>query len=312
MPFQHLLRAIASQPWAMSQHGLDTMLGVISFRLQNGQPLTPDQIEARLNGRRERQVQESAGNIAVIPVRGVISNRMNMLDDISEMGASAESIEKQVRAAYNDESVKAIVLDMNTPGGAVGGTPELANTLRSLRGGKKPIVTQVNDLAASAGYWIASATDEIVAVPSAQIGSIGVISVHQQISQMLESEGITTTIIKSSEYKGEGNPYEPLSEEAIANLTDMITKYDDMFTQAVAEGRGVDAAKVRTEYGQGRTMIAEQARKIGMIDRVATMRETLERLGAKFDDQPRTRASRPQRSITSMRKRLELEAEKAE
>jgi len=312
MPFQHLLRAIASQPWAMSQSGLDTMMGVISYRLTNGAPLSPDQVEAKLNGRRERQAQETAGNIAVIPVRGVISNRMNMLDDISQMGASAENIEKQIRAAYQDESVKAIVLDMNTPGGSVGGTPELANTIRSMRGGKKPIIAQVNDMAASAGYWIASATDEIVAVPSAQIGSIGVITVHEQMAKMMEDEGVVATVIASSKYKGEGNPFEPLSDETREHLESVVMDYDDMFTQAVAEGRGVDAAKVRSDYGQGRTMIAEQARKAGMIDRVATMRETLERLGADFGGgNERTRANRPSRSVTSLRKRLELEAEKA-
>lgn len=308
MPLNHLLRAIASQPWAMSQQGLDTMIGVLSYRMRNGGPLSAEQVEARLNGRQERNVRESAGNIAVIPIRGVISNRINMLADVSQMGTSAEKIERDIRAAYADEAIKAIVIDMDTPGGSAAGTPELGDTLRSMRGGKKPIITQVNALSASAGYWIASNTDEIVAVPSAQIGSIGVITIHKQIAQMMENEGIVATIIASSKYKAEGNPYEPLSEEALQHLTDMVNQYDDMFIKAVAEGRGTSTARVRGDFGQGRTLLAAEAKKLGMIDRVGTMRETLERLGATYTDSPRNRASSPQRSLSVQRKRLELEA----
>lgn len=308
----HLLRAIAAMPWAMSQDGLDLMIGVLAYRLQNGGPLSAQQVETRINGRREKRVRESAGNIAVIPVRGIIANRMGMVTDISKPeSASAEKIERDIRAAYADDSIKAIVLDMDTPGGSAAGTPELGATLQSLRGGPKPIVAQVNALSASAGYWIASSVDEIVAVPSAQIGSIGVITVHKQIAKMMEDEGIVATIIASSKFKGEANPYEPLSEEALEYLQGMVNQYDDMFVKAVAEGRGVSTNQVREDFGQGRTMLAAEAKRLGMIDRVGTMRETLERLGAKFNDSPsRTRASSPQRSLSVRRKRLQLEAAK--
>lgn len=313
MAHNRLLRAIAAQPWAMSADYVDAMLGVLEFRLQNGK-LTAEQVDARLNGRREKAVAQSAGNIAVIGIRGVISNRASMIEDISASGgASAERIESQVRAAMEDEAVKALVLDIDSPGGAVGGTPELAATIREYQGGRKPIIAQINDLGASAAYWIASAADEIVAVPSAQVGSIGVISVHEEISRLLESEGITETIIASTPYKGEGNPFEPLGDEAREHIQGVVDRYHQMFVSAVAEGRGVNKDKVNADYGQGRTMIAEQARRAGMIDRVGTMRETLERLGAYKDDKPKsgTRAGGPFVSTAIAGRRLKLEREKA-
>ena len=306
----HVLRAIASQPWAISPQGMDMMLGVLDYRLKNGGPLTQQQVEARLNGRQERKVRESPGNIAVISVRGVISNRINMLDDISQVGTSAERLDHQIRSAMATDSVKAVVLDMDSPGGAAAGTPEVAATLRELRGGQKPIIAQVNALAASACYWLAAACDEIVAVPSAQIGSVGVITVHQQIAKMLEMEGREVTVITSSPYKGEANPWEPLSEEAQAYLQQQVDEYDALFVNGVAEGRGIDAGRVRDTYGQGRTMIAENARKVGMIDRIGTLRDTLTRLGATYvdGDSDRNRAESPQRSPGALRRRLELEA----
>jgi len=300
-----ILRAIASQPWAISSQGMDTMLGVLQYRMQNGH-LSAQDIEARLDKRKENQVASRSGSIAVIRVHGTITNRMGMFSDISG-GASAEATERAVRTAYDDDAVKAIVIDMDTPGGSVGGIPELADTIRSLRGGDTPIVVQVNDMAASAGIWIASAADEIVASPSSMVGSIGVISVHEEVSKMLAEMGVTETIITSSPYKGEGNPYQPLTEEALEHLQDMVNRYDAMFDQAVAEGRGVSTKQVNEDFGQGRVMLAAEAVKVGLIDRVGTMRETLQRFGAKESPQ-RNRATRP--SVPLARKRLNLKEER--
>ena len=310
MRYQHIIKAIASQPWAMHPDHLRLMVEIVGQRIANGGPYTAQEIEAKLEGRRVSQVAKSPGNIAVIPVRGVISNRMSLMSDLSQLGASAEQIEQKILAAYNDDTVKAIVLDVDSPGGAAAGTPELANTIRSLRG-DKPIIAQVNALSASAAYWIASAADEIVSVPSGQIGSIGVITIHEDISAMLENEGVKETVITSSKYKGEGNPYEPLSDEAREYTQSIVDEYDSMFVKAVAEGRGVKAADVKANYGQGRLLTAQNALSIGMIDRIGTMRETLTRLGAKYDQDKRTRANSPSRSPGILRRRLQLEAEKA-
>lgn len=308
---KRLLRTIASQPWAMQPEYVDAMLDIVAYRLRHGQR-TDEDIEARIDGRKERSVARREGAIAVIPVRGAISNRANMIEDLSTgMGRSAEAIERDMRAAYDDKEVKAIILDVDSPGGSAAGTPEVASVIRSFRGGDKPIVAQVNALAASAAYWIASAADEIVATQSSQVGSIGVITVHESIAKMLEEEGVEETIISAGKYKAEGNPYEPLDDEAREHLQSTVNQFYDMFISAVAEGRGTDPDKVRSDYGQGRVMLAEEALKAGMIDRIGTMRETIERFGGRLGGSPRRERAGNARSVALERKRLNLAAQAA-
>ena len=301
-----LLRAIASQPWAMSPDHVDAMLGIIEHRLHHGQR-TQEDIEARIGGQKANSVARKEGVIAVIPVRGVISNRASMIEDLSVgMGASAERIEQNIRAAYDDKEVKAIVLDVDSPGGSAAGTPELADAIRSMRGGDKPIVAQVNGLAASAAYWIASGCDEVVATESSQVGSIGVITVHEEVSRMLEEEGITETIISAGKYKAEGNPFEPLDDEARANIQSMVDSYYSMFLSAVAEGRGTDNETVRTEYGQGRVLMATDAKRKNMVDRIGTMRETIERFGGRLGGASRRERASSPRAVAIESRRLNL------
>ena len=301
-----LLRAIASQPWAMPQPYVDAMLGIFEHRMAHGQR-DPAEIEARIGGAKERKTASREGDIAVIPVRGVISNRASMIEDLSVgMGASAERIEQNIRAAYDDKEVKAIILDVDSPGGAAAGTPELGAVIRSMRGGDKPIVAQVNGLCASAAYWIASGCDEVVATESSQVGSIGVITVHEEVSRMLEEEGITETIISAGKYKAEGNPFEPLDDEARANIQSMVDSYYSMFLSAVAEGRGTDNETVRTEYGQGRVLMAADAKRKNMVDRISTMRETIERFGGRLGGAPRRERATSPRAVALEARRLNL------
>lgn len=290
----------------MSPDYVDAMLGIFEHRMAHGHR-DPADIEARIGGAKERKTAHQEGDIAVIPVRGVISNRASMIEDLSVgMGASAERIEQNIRAAYDDRDVKAIILDVDSPGGAAAGTPELGSVIRSLRGGDKPIVAQVNGLCASAAYWIASGCDEVVATESSQVGSIGVITVHESVAKMLEEQGVEETIISAGKYKAEGNPFEPLDDEARANIQGMVDSYYSLFLSAVAEGRGTDNETVRTEYGQGRVLMAAESKRKNMIDRIGTMRETIERFGGRLTGgSRRERASSP-RAVALERRKLNL------
>jgi signal peptide peptidase SppA len=232
-----------------------------------------EEIEARVGGRESSRAPRKSSGVAILPVYGVISNRMSAMNDMSG-GTSVEKLTAQFRDAMNDPSVGTIVLDIDSPGGSVAGLPELADEIYAARSSKR-IVAQVNPLAASAAYWLAASASEIAMTPSGQAGSIGVFTTHEDVSKMLEEKGIKVTTIAAGRYKTEGAPHEPLGDEAKAHLQDRVNQYYDMFVGAVGRGRGVSAAAVKSGFGQGRTLSAKDALAGGMVDRVATLDQTL-------------------------------------
>lgn len=275
--------AVSATPWALQPDKFEAML-IILERAALGQKLSAEEIEKRLDAARihpntDKAIANRQGAIGVIPLRGIISNRASMMDDVSPgAGASAEMLTRNIRAAAANNDIKAVVFDCDSPGGNVLGIQEAADVIYELRG-KKPMVCQVNATCASAAYWIMSACDEIVCTPSGQVGSIGIFGVHMDQSEADAKDGYKATIISAGKYKAEGNPFQPLSDEAVKALQGDADAYYGMFVDAVARGRGVSAATVRDGYGQGRSVTAAQALELGMIDRIGTMAETLARWG---------------------------------
>lgn len=271
--FARVLSYAQEQPWAL----LPTVLAEIRMLLARraaGEPLTDEEIAARLGPKDQRAQPPREGVVAVIKVHGVIAHRMNLFSDISG-GTSTELLEAQVRAAIAEPAITRLVLDVNSPGGGVFGLPELAQTIREARA-VKPITAVVNALMASAAYWLGSAATEIVATPSAQVGSIGVFALHQDHSKELAEAGVDVTVIGAGKYKTETLPFAPLSAEARAAIQRQVDTYYGMFVRDVAQGRQTTVAAVREGYGEGRTLDATAAREAGMIDRIATLDEVLQ------------------------------------
>ena len=222
-------------------------------------------------------VARKPGSVVVYPISGVIRSRgfAGYFGRVLGSDDHANNLEKLA----NDPEVKAIVLDVNSPGGDVAGTPELAATIASIRE-SKPIVASVSPMAASAAYWLASQCTEICCQPSGQVGSIGVILAHVSYEQYLNNEGVKITMITSGKFKGEGNPYQDLTEEARSRFQGLCdTIYSD-FISAVAKGRGVTPSVVKSDFGEGGMVLAKEAKGLGMIDRIETLSETMKRLGA--------------------------------
>lgn len=276
MKYLRILTEMASSLWAIEPDKFATIAAFMAQQAR-GEKLDASEIEAKIGGAKERAVAQQAGSVAIIPVRGVIASRMSMLGDISG-GTSAEALDTMIAQALADEAIKAIVLDVDSPGGASALIDELAAQIIAGRGGK-PIIAQVNPRSASAAYWISSAADEIVVTPSGAVGSIGVFAVHEDLSKALEMQGITPTLISAGKYKAETIDILPLSDEARAYVQADVDAAYAMFTARVAEGRGRSAAEVRGGFGEGRMVGAREAVKLGMADRVGTMAETLARLG---------------------------------
>lgn len=222
---------------------------------------------------------KDGSTIAVLPLTGTISHRMGMLSEASG-GISTERFTQWLRAAVADPSVKAIVIDSDSPGGTVDGVPELADEIAKATK-TKPVVGVANSMAASAAYWLLSQCSELVCTPSGCVGSVGVFASHEDVSKMYDQIGVKVNLISAGKFKTEGNPYEPLSDDARQALQGQVNDYYDLFTKAVARGRNTDQKTVKAGFGEGRMLLAQQAVKENMADRVATLDQTLAKLGAK-------------------------------
>ncbi len=273
-PFARVLRAVREHPWAILPSVFDAFVEVAELRAAGGS-LTPAEVEARVGDRPPVAVSK-AGAVAVLALHGPIAQRMNLLMQVCG-GTSTELFGQAFDAALADPEVAAIVIDIDSPGGSVAGTEELARKVYQARGAK-PIVAIADSLAASAAYWIGSQADEFVASPSSQVGSIGVVTSHTDVSKAEEASGVKTTVIAMPAAKADAHPYAPLSDEAHQAVIDSMAPFYDLFLKAVARGRGVSVAAVRDGYGQGRVLAAVPAKAAGMVDRIETLGELTARL----------------------------------
>jgi len=280
MKFEHILSAFVAEPWAIQREKLGLLADLLVARAE-GEKLVSSEMAAAISDARAAEIADVDGKVAVIPVYGVLAQKMDFMSAMSG-GTSYAVIKKSLHSALAHEDVKAVVLDIDSPGGTVPGTDELATEIRAIRGGEKPIIAQVNSLAASAAYWIASAADEIVVTPSGRAGSIGVYTAHDDVSAALEKRGIKRTYISAGKHKVEGNETEPLGKDTLAHVQDGVNRSYQRFVAAVAEGRGTTAGKVEDGYGQGRVYYAESLLDRGMVDRVATREAAAQELCAKI------------------------------
>lgn len=240
--------------------------------------IIPD-MEARVAPQTQRAVASRAGSVAVIPVSGVITAKPTMWERYG-LTTSVESIVRATASAVNDPEVKAVVWDMNTPGGSTNGLVEGHAELMALRG-KKPIVAQVDHLSASAGYWLASAADEIASSPSGISGSIGVYMMHADMTGYAEKMGAKFEFIHAGKDKVLGNEFAPLDDEGRAYFQALVDASYADFTGDVARGRGVDIGTVKSDaWGQGRVLTAKDAKSVGMVDVIRSMSQTLAAYGA--------------------------------
>lgn len=280
--YVNIVRAILARPWAIDQQSLAwaAICDVLALRAEGGF-LSDAEIRARLeaakNGPRAGGGRQGKGaTVAVIPMYGVISPRQDMLSATSG-GTTAEGLLSDFRAALADPEVDGIVFDVDSPGGSVAGIDELASEIRAARG-QKPIAAVANHTAASAAYWAIAGVDELNVTPSAMVGSIGVFAAHQDMSAAFEQKGVKTTLLSAGKYKVEGNQFEALGDEARAAIQADVDAFYSKFVHAVAKGRGVPVETVRGGFGEGRTVLADQAVRLGMADQVATLDETIRRV----------------------------------
>lgn len=207
------------------------------------------------------------GDIAIITIDDQITKGSSSFG-----GTSSVAIRKALRAAADDGEVRGIMLLIDSPGGTVSGTGDLADDVKATNK-KKPVWAYVEDLAASAAYWIASQCQAIFANPTAMVGSIGTYAVLEDTTGMQDQMGVKLTVVSSGQYKGLGADGK-VTDKLIEDVQREIDAYNGHFLSAVAEGRGLTNKEV-IAVADGRVWIADKAKELGLIDSVSSIDDAM-------------------------------------
>lgn len=205
-----------------------------------------------------------ADGVAIIPVHGTLINRFG-----GSWGyvTGYNFIRSQHMAAMADDDVKTIIHDHNSFGGEAAGCFELASQLAATRGQGKKVIAYIDSNCYSASYALASSADKIIAIPSAGVGSVGVVAMHVDMSEFLKKIGMSVTFIHSGSHKVDGNPYEPLGADVKASIQKGVDKSRAKFVAVVSQNMGLDSKVVYDTEAQ--TYRADDALALGLINAIA-------------------------------------------
>ncbi len=212
--------------------------------------------------------------IAVVELNGIIT--------------SSREINSQLKRYKKDNSIKAIILHIDSPGGGVAASQEIYESVRRVRESGKPVVACMASVAASGGYYAALGADSIMAGPGTTTGSIGVIAEIPNFTKLMDKLGISMTIVKSGQYKDSGTPYREMTTADRQYLQDWINESYDQFINIVATERGMSLEEAK-KLGDGRVFSGRQAYELALIDTLGTFDDAV-RLAADIvgiDGEPR-------------------------
>jgi capsid assembly protease len=262
---------IVTGPWAIQPAKLLEIQAIYATHLR-GEKIDLEAVEKRL-GRplnNEPKGYEIRDGVAVLPVTGVLAKKMNLFSSISG-GASYELVGRDFDQALNDPAVEAIALVIDSPGGTVDGVQQLGDAIFAARG-VKPVGAIADGMMASAAYWLGAQADVVMAASdTAQIGSIGVVAAHRDISGAEAAAGIKTTEITAGKYKRVASQYAALTEDGRAEIQASVDYLYEIFVGQVAKARGTTVEKVLEGMADGRVFIGQQAVQAGLVDGVSTL-----------------------------------------
>lgn len=272
--------AILNAPWAIVPERYFELCDIYA-RHTRGEKADLQALEAQLGRplKNERQPLKVVNGIAILSLQGLLAKRMNLFTEISG-GTSTEILLSDFKAALADPSVHSILLDVDSPGGEVDGTHELARQIFRARG-QKPVVALGSSLMASAAYWIASAADKLyISGATTAVGSIGVVARHVDVSRANQARGVEVTLITAGKYKAVGSPYAPLTPADKSVIQEEVDDIYSVFVNEVAEQRGVSVDTVLQKMADGRIFIGAKAVAAGLVDAFGTMEDLLSKLSA--------------------------------
>lgn len=212
----------------------------------------------------------SDGGVAIVDMVGTMTKFGSSL---SQMRYGTIGIRRSIRKAAADDAISAILLRVDSPGGTVAGTSDLADDVA--RAAKdKPVVAFIEDMGASAAYWVASQATRVVANRGALVGSIGTYLIVQDFSEAFAKEGIKTHVIRAGAFKGAGVEGAPVTAEDIAELQRVVTSINEIFVSSVASGRrlGMEFARALAD---GRVHVGAEAVSLGLVDGIESFQSAL-------------------------------------
>ena len=245
MKFEFLAQRLFNTPLAIHPSKAEIVIAALSERLGiiriDGASMSSFD-ELSRSGLNPRCGYDLVEGVAIIPVQGTLVQKLGTLRPYSGM-TGYDGIRMNLLSAIVDPDVKAVVFDINSPGGEVSGCFDLVDTIYSCRG-EKPIWAILNESAYSAAYAIASATDHITVPRTGGTGSIGVIWMHMDMSQAIKDNGLNVTIVRHGDRKAETNPYGPLTKKALQSSQEDIDEVGKLFADTVARNRGISSDSI--------------------------------------------------------------------
>lgn len=231
---------------------------------------------AALAGSTRRGGRMAAGApIALIRIDGAIVAGRGGSSFLGGGATGSEAVVDQIEQAMADKAVRAVLLRVNSPGGSAAGSQEIYRAISRAREDGLTVVVSMADVAASGGYYVSANADKIYANPATMTGSIGVISMHENLSGLFDKIGIQTETIKSGKLKDMGSPMGPLGDEARNVIREIVMQVYDQFVAAVAEGRQMKPEAVR-KLADGRIYSGAQAKQSGLVDELGGLQEALQ------------------------------------
>jgi len=212
--------------------------------------------------------------IAIIYVDGVIIGGRGQSTMLGDQGGTDQLI-KQIHEARDDESVKAVVLRINSPGGSAAASQEVGVEIKKLRAQGKIVVTSMADVAASGGYWLAACTDKIYANSTTMTGSIGVYVPYANWEELYKKIGVSQEKIKSGAHKDILSPERAMTPEERDIIQVMVDDIYNQFVTVVSEGRHMDVDQVR-KLADGRIYTGNQAKQLGLVDELGNMYDAID------------------------------------
>lgn len=266
--------AALSTPWAMLPERIEEVLAIAAREHE----LTPEALEAyKAQGLARAEEATRRGPVAILQVRGPLFRYANLFTAFSG-ATSYDVLRADFQAAVDDPTIRAILLNVNSPGGAVDGVDELAKAIFSARE-KKPVVAYIGGTGASAGYWIGTAASEVVVSDAAIVGSIGVYMAIQDTKTRDASRGVRTIEFVSSQSPDKRS--NPETDEGRARIQRTVDDLADVFVSAVAKHRGMSVERVLAEFSRGGVEVGAKAVALGMADRVGDFEGVLQDLSSR-------------------------------